>query len=75
MLFYISIRSFFLILCFPVYNNAYPKYCQSYKNTFVNEIRGFIFENYSKQIGISEENSYYSMKRLKKNIYCCFQTN
>ena len=32
----------------------------------VNEIRGFIFENYYKQIGFSKENRYYSMKCLKE---------
>ena len=37
----------------------------------VNEIRDFIFENYYKQIGFSKENSYYSMKHLKKNFFCC----
>ena len=31
-----------------------------------NEIRDFIFENYYKRIGFSKENSYYSMKHLKK---------
>ena len=34
----------------------------------VNEIKNFIFENYYKQIGFSRENSYYSMKRLKKRF-------
>ena len=34
----------------------------------VNEIKNFIFENYYKQIGFSKENSYYSMKRLKKRF-------
>ena len=32
----------------------------------VSEIREFIFENYSKRIGSSKENSYYSMKCLKR---------
>ena len=36
------------------------------KRMLVNEIRELIFENYYKQIGFSKENSYYSMKRLKK---------
>ena len=36
------------------------------KKMFVNEIRDFIFENYHKIIGFFKENSYYSMKRLKK---------
>ena len=34
----------------------------------VNEIKNFIFENYYKQIGFSKENSYCSMKRLKKRF-------
>ena len=38
----------------------------------VNEIRDFNFENYYKRIWFPKENSYYSKKRLKKNIdFCC----
>ena len=37
----------------------------------LNEIKDFIFENYYKRIGFSMENSYYSMKHLKKKIYYC----
>ena len=55
-----------LILCFPIYYNVYAKHCQSYKKMSVNEIEDFIFENYYKRIGFSNENSYYSMKSLKK---------
>ena len=41
-----------------------------------NEIRDFIFENYYKRISFSKENSYYSMKRLKKRfIVACEQIN
>ena len=36
------------------------------KNILFNEIREFIFENYYKRIGFSQENSYYSMKHLQK---------
>ena len=36
------------------------------KKMSINEIRDFSFENYYKRIGFSKENSYYSMKRLKK---------
>ena len=62
-------------MCAPVYNNVYPKYCQSLKKMSANEIRDFVFENYYKQIGFSKENSYYSVKRLKKkrfnvNVVC-----
>ena len=39
------------------------------KNMSVNEIRDFIFENYYKRIGFSKENSYYSMKFLKKKRF------
>ena len=35
----------------------------------INEFKDFIFENYHKRIRFSKENSYYSMKRLKKNIF------
>ena len=40
----------------------------------VNEIRDFTFENYYKRIGFSKENSYYSMKHLKKRfVVACKQ--
>ena len=54
-----------------MYNNAYLKYCQRYKEYVmsVNDIRDFIFEKYYKQIGFSKENSYYSMKRLRKKRF------
>ena len=35
----------------------------------VNEIRDFMFENYYKQIGFCKKNSYYSMKRSKKDLF------
>ena len=42
----------------------------------VNEMRDFIFENYYKRIAFLKENSYYSMKRLKKRfIVACEQIN
>ena len=42
----------------------------------VNEIRDFIFKNYYMKIGFSKENSYYSMKRLKKRfIVACKEIN
>ena len=57
--FFISIRScFFFLLCFPAYDNVFPKYYQSYKKISVNNIRHFIFNNYYKRIGCSTENSY-----------------
>ena len=40
----------------------------------VNDIKDFIFESCYESIGFFKENSYYSMKRLKKKekkIYCC----
>ena len=39
------------------------------KKMSVNEIRDFIFENYYKQNGFSKENSYYTLKRLKKKRF------
>ena len=45
------------------------------KKMSIKEIRDFILENWYKRIGFSRENSYYSMKQLKKKIYCCLQTN
>ena len=35
----------------------------------VNEIKDFIFDNYYKRIRFSNENSYYSMKRLKEERF------
>ena len=42
---------------------------------FIFEIKDFIFQNYFKRIGFSKENSYHLMKRLKRKIYCSWQTN
>ena len=36
------------------------------KKISVNEIRNFVFENFFKRIGFSKENSFYSLKRLKR---------
>ena len=36
------------------------------KKISVNEIRNFVFENFFKRIGFSKENSFYSVKRLKR---------
>ena len=38
------------------------------KNRPVNKIRDLIFGNYYKAIGSTKEKSYYSMKRLKKEL-------
>ena len=74
MLFFHLHKIFFYFFCFPIYNNLYPKYCQSYKKIPFNEIRDFTFENYYKRIGFSKENSYYSMKHLKKRfVVACKQ--
>ena len=46
------------------------------KKMSVNEIRDFIFENYYNRVGFSKENSYYSIKLLKRNfIVACTQIN
>ena len=45
------------------------------KKTSVNEIRDLIFEKYYKRIAFSKENSYYTMKRLKRKHFCCLPTN
>ena len=36
------------------------------KKMSINEIKYFIFENYYKRIGFSEETNYYSMKCFRK---------
>ena len=43
----------------------------------INEVRDFIFENYYKRTEFSKENSYYSMKPLKKKrfVVACKQIN
>ena len=38
------------------------------KKMSINEIKDFIFENFYKRIWFSKASSFYSMKRLKKNI-------
>ena len=48
-----------------------PSNARPTKKISVNEIGDFVFEYYYKRIGFSKENSYHSMKRLKKKIYYC----
>ena len=43
-------------------------FARAIKRMSVSEIRDFIFENYYKRFGNSKENSYYSIKRLKKRF-------
>ena len=47
------------------------------KKMSINEIKGFILENYFKRIGFSKEKSYYSMKHLKEKdlLLPCKQIN
>ena len=46
------------------------------KKMTVNKVRDFIFETYYKRIGFSKENSFYSLKHLKKIIIvACKQIN
>ena len=45
------------------------------KKMSANEIRDFAFENYYKRIGFSKENSFYSMKRLKKKYLLLLANN
>ena len=47
------------------------------KKMSVNEIRDFIFENYYKRIGFSEENSYLFNEKFegKRFIVACKQVN
>ena len=46
------------------------------KKMSVDQIRDFISEKYCKRIGFSNENSYYSIKRLKKRFNAaCEQIN
>ena len=41
----------------------------------INEIEDFRFVNYYKRIGISKENSYRSMKRMKTNFLLLLVNN
>ena len=41
------------------------------KKMSINEIRDFIFKSHYKRSELSNGNCYYSMKHLKKTIYCC----
>ena len=45
------------------------------KKISANEIMDFAFENYYKRIGFSKENSFYSMKRLKKKYLLLLANN
>ena len=39
------------------------------------DLREFIFENYYEQIGFTEKDSYYSLKKLIKKYLVLFATN
>ena len=54
------------IIFLKKFYQSYKIIAKALKKISVNEIKEFIFENYYKRIGFSKENSYYSMKRLKK---------
>ena len=45
------------------------------KKMSINEIEDFRFANYYKRIGISKENSYRSMKRMKTNFLLLLVNN
>ena len=68
---------FFFTFCIFLYIIIYIlNIARAIKKVSVNEIRDFTFENCYKQIGFCKENSYYSMKHLKKRfIVPCKQTN
>ena len=66
MLFLRLYKIHFLLFCFPIQDNLYPKYCKSYKKCQSLKSRDFIFESYYKRISISKEENYYTMKWLKK---------
>ena len=67
MLFLISVRSFLFAFCVFLPTIIYTlNILRAIKKMSVNEIRSFIFENYYKWIEFYKENSYYSMKHLKK---------
>ena len=55
--------TFCIFLCIMMYILNIAKAIQKMS---VNETKDFIFENYYKRIGFSKENSYYSMRLLKK---------
>ena len=66
--FFISVRSYFFVtFCVFLYIITYILIIATVvKKMSLNEIGKFIFEKYYKQIGFSNECSYYSMKYLKK---------
>ena len=69
LIFFASIRSFFLLFVFSIYIVVYIlNIAKAIKKISVNEIKDFIFENYYKKIVFSKENSSYSMEYLKKKV-------
>ena len=61
---YNIIFSYFLYFLYIIMYSL--KIAGALKQMSVNEIRDVIFENYYKQVGVSKEDCYYSIKRLKK---------
>ena len=65
---------FFNFFCFPVYDDIYPKYCQSNKKDVgPGNQKLYLW----KLFRFSVENNYHSIKRLKKKtlIFSCKQIN
>ena len=67
MLFIHLYKAIFLLFCFPIVIMCILNIASAIKRITVNELRDFIFENYYRRIGLSKENSYYSMKYQKKD--------
>ena len=61
-----SIQNFFRFFCFPNIIMFILNIASAIRKIAVNELRDSIFENYYKQIGFSEENSYYTRKHQEK---------
>ena len=55
---------FLAFLTFLLYNHTYFEYTQSYKKED-KKLKEFIFENYYRRIGFTEENIFYSTKHKK----------
>ena len=68
-------QTFFYFLWFPIYNNVYPKYCQSYKKMSINEIRKCIFETIISELNFLKKAVIIQWNVWKEKIYCCLLTN
>ena len=65
-----------LILCFPIYNSVYAKYCQSYRKICKSmKSKTLSLKTIINELGFLRKTVIIQWNVWKKNIYFCLQTH